>query len=288
VLAGLRHACAETAAPPARRAALAAVHFVAYTLRGFDRTPAGPIDQRRPRRPRAAAAHFDSLVTYSSARTRRRSGIARELGSRGRASASGIRRATRARTRVDARAEPDVLALALGNEGLFFERYDRAALASAFARARSAVPGVALTTSEPFSSYLDERGADALPAQDLALPIVHPIDQPWFGTAPFPETAVEFVANVVRELETRTGLPVLVKETGVPSGPADQGFDESRQTAFWTALAARMPPTRAHAFVWFEAFDHLEARVAREARRERAQAHWGSRADKREPLSESK
>jgi CheY-like chemotaxis protein len=90
---------------------------------------------------------------------------------------------------------------------------------------------VALALCEPFSVYLDS--AQPLPAADLWLPTVHPIDQPWFGSAP-PETSVEFVGNVVGELETRSRLPVLVKETGLPSGPSADGFDESRQAAFWS------------------------------------------------------
>lgn len=278
-------ACAAPEEPPAEglRAALASVRFVAYTPRGFDpNAGAGPVDPDVIRADLALLRpHFDGLVTYSSARGLDAvPAIARELGFRAvvlgvwdPASDDELERAF-----ASARAEPEtVLALALGNEGLFFERYDRAALARAFTRARSALPGVALTTSEPFSSYLDERSARALPAQDFALPIVHPIDQPWFGKAP-PETAVDFVSNVVRELETRTRLPVLVKETGVPSGPADLGFSESSQAAFWTALAARLSPTRAHAFVWFEAFDApwKTASVAAQTGHVReTEAHWG-------------
>jgi exo-beta-1,3-glucanase (GH17 family) len=170
-----------------------------------------------------------------------------------------------------------VLALALGNEGLFFERYDAALLARAFVRARREVPGVAVTTTEPFSSYLDAKRAQALPAQDFLLPVVHPLDQPWFRSAPR-ETRVEFVVNVVRELETRTGLPVLVKETGVPSGPANEGFSEHHQAEFWTALATRLPATRAHAFVFFEAFDapwKIASVEAQTGDLRASEAHWG-------------
>jgi exo-beta-1,3-glucanase (GH17 family) len=123
--------------------------------------------------------------------------------------------------------------------------------------------------------YLDPARAGELPAQDFALPVVH-LD-PWFGEAP-PGTAIDFVSNVVRELEAKTGLPVLVKETGVPSGPEGQGFSESRQAEFWSALAARMPSTRAHAFVWFEAFDApwKTASVAAQTGDVRpTEAHWG-------------
>jgi exo-beta-1,3-glucanase (GH17 family) len=71
---------------------------------------------------------------------------------------------------------------------------------------------------------------------------------------------------------------VLVKETGVPSGPAEQGFDEAGQAEFWRALAQRLPPARTHAFAYFEAFDApwKTASVAAQTGDVRAsEAHWG-------------
>ena len=265
------------------RDALASVAFVAYTPRGFDpNAGAGPVDAQAIRADlELLRGYFDGLVTYSSARGLDAiPRVARELGFR--AVVLGVwdpaNQAELTLAIEAARALPDtVVALALGNEGLFFGRYDTAALARAFARARSEAPGVALTTTEPFSSYLDERASQALPKQDFLLPVVHPLDQPWFGTAP-PETRVDFVRNVVRELEARSGLPVLVKETGVPSGPASLGLTESGQVEFWTALAARLPPTRAHAVVRFEAFDApwKTASVAAQTGDVRpTEAYWG-------------
>ena len=263
--------------------ALAAVRFVAYTPRGFDPGAGGP-----PPGPDALRAdlallrpRFDGLVTYSCAngldalpRLAREAGFrAVVLGVWSPGDAAELGRALDA-----ARAEPDVVvALALGNEGLFFHRYDAAALAAAFARARRERPGLALATSEPFSLYLDAARAESLPRQDLLLPNVHPVDQPWFGSAP-PQAAVEFVTEVVAELEARFALPVLVKETGLPSGPREAGFDPAAQAAFWSALARRLPPTHAHAFAWFEAFDGpwKPARSPDPSPAKRArEAHWG-------------
>lgn len=272
---------------PAPRArledALATVSFVAYTPRGFDPNQGSEpvaraairadLQQLRP--------HFDGLITYSSARGLDAvPAVARELGYR--AVVVGVwdpgNDDELARAFESARRERDVvIALALGNEGLFFARYDAAALARAFARARDEVSGVAITTSEPFFVYLEPARAAAIPAQDLVLPTVHPIDQPWFRTAP-PATGVEFVVNVVRDLEARTGLPVLVKETGVPSGPTDEGFSEAAQSAFWVALGAALPPTRAHAVARFEAFDAPWKTAAVEADtgdHRPSEAHWG-------------
>lgn len=278
-------ACAAPATEPAERVreALAAVRFVAYTPRGFDpNTGAEPASPQAIRADlRVLRRYFDGLVTYSSARGLDAiPGIARELGFR--AVVLGVWDPTSdaelGLALASARRQPEtVLALALGNEGLFFERYDAAALAAAFARARREAPGVAVTTTEPFSSHLEPARAQALPALDFLLPVVHPLDQPWFRSAPR-ETRVEFVRNVVHELETRTRLPVLVKETGVPSGPASEGFDEADQAEFWRALAARLPATRAHAFVWFEAFDapwKIASVAAQTGDLRATEAHWG-------------
>lgn len=277
--------CARPASEPIERVqrALANVRFVAYTPRGFDaRTET---DEVSPRAMRAdlelLRRHFDGLVTYSSAKGLALvPSVARELGFR--AVVLGVWDPTSedelALAIAAARSQPEiVLALALGNEGLFFARYDSAALGRAFARVRRELPGVAVTTTEPFSSYLDAALARALPRQDFLLPVAHPLDQPWFKQAK-PETAVDFVVNVVRELEAMTGLPVLVKETGLPSGPREQGFSEAAQAAFWSALLAKLPATRAHAITRFEAFD-AEWKVASVRAQtgdlRPTEAHWG-------------
>jgi exo-beta-1,3-glucanase (GH17 family) len=267
--------------PERVRAALASVRFVAYSPRGFDPGAGGSAPPAAALRADLAVLRptFDGLITYSCA-----SGLdalprlAREAGFR--AVVVGVwapdDAGELARALAAAKAEPEVvIALALGNEGLFFHRYDPAALVRAFARARRALPALALTTSEPFSVYLDD--PQSLPREDLLLPNVHPIDQPWYGTAP-PETAVDFVANVVSKLEARFGVPVLVKETGLPSGPKEAGFDPAAQAGFWSALRRRLPPTRAHAFAYFEAFDGpwKPARSPDPSPAKRArEAHWG-------------
>ena len=278
-LAGGRASAADTASRLAD--ALLGVRFVAYTPRGFD-PGAGPPPSEAGMRADLALLrrHFSGLVTYSSAngldalpRLAREAGFeAVILGVWNPSDPDELGRALAA-----ARGEPrGVLALALGNEGLFFHRYDAAQLAAAFARARREAPGTPLALSEPFHLYLGAR--ESLPAADLWLPTVHPIDQPWFGSAP-PATSVEFVVNVVGELEKISrGVPILVKETGLPSGPSGDGFSESAQAAFWSALRARLPPSRQHGFVWFEAFDApwkpartLEAPPEKRAR----EAHFG-------------
>jgi exo-beta-1,3-glucanase (GH17 family) len=265
------------------RDALASVRFVAYTPRGFDPDAGAPPPDAAALRADLVLLrrYFDGLITYSCANgLDALPRLAREAGFRavvlGVWSPSDSSELSRALAAAGAEREV-VIALALGNEGLFFRRYDDAALGAAFARARRERPDLALATSEPFSLYLDRARAASLPRQDFLLPNVHPVDQPWFGSAP-PAASVDFVANVVALLEERFELPVLVKETGLPSGPTADGFSESAQAEFWSALARRLPPTRAHAFGWFEAFDSpwkpARARDAPPEKRAR-EAHWG-------------
>ena len=265
------------------REALASVRFVAYTPRGFDPDAGAPPPDAAALRADLALLrrYFDGLVTYSCANgLDALPRLAREAGFRavvlGVWSPSDSSELSRALAAADAERGV-VIALALGNEGLFFRRYDATALGAAFARARRERPDLALATSEPFSLYLDPARAGELPREDFLLPNVHPVDQPWFGSAPA-ATSVEFVANVVSLLEQRFALPVLVKETGLPSGPSESGFSEAAQARFWSALAERLPPTRAHAFAWFEAFDApwKPTRTPDAPPEKRArEAHWG-------------
>jgi exo-beta-1,3-glucanase (GH17 family) len=265
------------------RDALASVRFVAYTPRGYDPGANGPAPDDAALRADLALlrGRFDGLVTYSCANGLDRiAALAREAGFRAVILGVWLPGDSREleRALAAARAESGVvLALAIGNEGLFFHRYDAQALSEAFARARAAQPGLPLTTSEPFSVYLEPERAKTLPRMDLLLPNVHPIDEPWYPTAP-PSAAVEMVANVVGQLEQRHRLPVLVKETGLPSAPAANGFTPAAQAAFWSALAQKLPPTRAHAFAWFEAFDSpwKPARASDAPPEKRArEAFWG-------------
>jgi exo-beta-1,3-glucanase (GH17 family) len=285
LLAGLCLSCARAAPLDLERvrAALEQVRFVAYTPRAFD--PSGslppPGEASLAADLRLLRARFDGLITYSCAPGLEPiARLAREAGFR--AVVLGVWNPgddrELARALASARAEPrTVLALAIGNEGLFFRRYQAQSLQLAFARVRAESPGTAVTTSEPFAEYLDPEVQRSLPRQDFLLPNVHPTDQPWFVASP-PEQSIEFVANVLRDLEARYSLPVLLKETGVPSGPESLGFSEASQLRFWRQLAARLPPTRAHAFAWFEAFDSpwkvraLGPELGERAERE---AHWG-------------
>jgi exo-beta-1,3-glucanase (GH17 family) len=83
---------------------------------------------------------------------------------------------------------------------------------------------------------------------------IHPVFEPWFksGTA---NNWTDFVVRVMARLKGIYARPILVKETGVPTGPTSAGFSEAMQRAFYDLLAQRLPPSRKRACAYFTAFD---------------------------------
>jgi len=154
-----------------------------------------------------------------------------------------------------ARRFPQLVAgLSLGNEMLFSHRSDPAALAALIARTRERLPGTALSTTEPFHIYYQPDAAPLLAELDFLLANVHPIFQPWFRDSS-DSTAARFVVNVLGRLEPLACGPVLVKETGVPSAPREEGYSEARQASFYRELRRQLPPAASRAFAYFVAFD---------------------------------
>jgi len=150
---------------------------------------------------------------------------------------------------------PDLVpALSLGNELLFARRSDPAALAALIARVRARLPGIALSTTEPFHVYYQPETAALRAGLDFLLVNVHPIFQPWFRDAS-DATAAQFVVNVLARLAPLACGPILVKESGVPSAPASAGYSEARQASFYRELRRQLPPDGARAFAYFAAFD---------------------------------
>jgi len=170
-----------------------------------------------------------------------------------------------------------VTALILGNEGLFWKRYTAADLHAAVAYVRDRLPGVPLTSSEPFAHYFDSPDAPVLLELDLLMPNIHPLFEPWFDPAKV-DQSVAFVAEVVARLHGLTPKPVLVKETGLPSAPTERGFNEARQAAFWRGLEHALPAGPAQNLAYFEAFDapwKPQELAAQFGRIEPAEGHWG-------------
>lgn len=203
---------------------------------------------------------FQGLVTYSSADgVEQVPAIAAALGFR--AVVLGVWDPTSEREidtaiRLARRWPALVVAVAVGNETLLAERHDWSVLRAAMQRVRAALPGVAVATSEPFYYYLDDTPADFIASQDFLLPSVHPLFQPWFNRATTTEQAIDFVAKVAGLLAEKSAKPVLIKETGLPSGPAQNGYSAARQADFWTGLCRRLPYRPSLGVVYFEAFDH--------------------------------
>jgi exo-beta-1,3-glucanase (GH17 family) len=176
-----------------------------------------------------------------------------------------------------ARANPQlVVGLSLGNELLFAHRSDPDALAALVRHVRIQAPELALSTTEPFHIYQEPATRALLGQLDFLLLNVHPVFQPWFRGAS-DATAAQFVVNVLDLLRPLACGPLLVKETGVPTAPAQSGFSEARQAGFYRALRDRLQPTPERAFAYFEAFDEpwRAADASPIPGSHPEEAHWG-------------
>ena len=165
-----------------------------------------------------------------------------------------------------------VLGIVLGNETVFRRELSMAQLAQALHAARALAPGLLFATSEPFHLYGSAEAAAVFAESDLLLPNIHPVYQAWFKAGSSERQAAEFVRNVVADLRQAYCGPVLVKETGEPTGPEESGYSEAHQAAFWRALHEVLPPSRDAAASTFAAFDLAwraqDGGLASEA-------HWG-------------
>jgi exo-beta-1,3-glucanase (GH17 family) len=232
---------------------------------------------------------FDSLITYSAiSGAERVPEVAREMGFR--AVVVGVWSITDEAEIANAVAtverNPGIVAgLSLGNETVLGQRGGWGDIAYRIGQVRARLPGVPLTTTEPFAQYLDQSDAQsALKAMDFLLVNIHPIFEAWFRSAKAPNWA-DFVVRVTDRLAQAFAGPVLVKETGVPSGPAASGFDETMQHDFWRALEAQMPCSNRRGFSYFSAFDApwrvSDANPTPGVHPE--EAHWGLFTETRTP-----
>ncbi len=202
--------------------------------------------------------HFDGIITYSA-----RDGneyvadIAAELGYKALivglwspADPEEVRNAIRM-----AKAHPDlVVGMSLGNELILGKRSTWQQIGQYVTLMRSRIPDMPLTVTEPFAQFLDSDSSDVRDSLDFMLVNVHPIFESWFATAG-PDNWADFVVKVTGKLSDKFCGPIIVKETGVPSGPADKGFTPDKQAAFWKALQVQMKPSKSAAYAWFAAFD---------------------------------
>jgi hypothetical protein len=273
---------------PLRRA-MASARFVAYQPTGIQAID-GKVSNADEASIRsdlvALKPYFDGLITYSAINGAERvPDVALELGFR--AVILGvwdIYNKTELANAVAAfsRKREIVAGCSLGNEIVLSKRGTWGDLGHTLNFMHAEAPGLPLTTTEPFSQFLtDPDAVRALGLADFMLVNIHPIFEPWFHTAAAPNWA-DFVARVVDNLAGLYRGPVIVKETGVPSGPKAQGFDPAMQHDFWRALEARMPRSERSAFAYFCAFD-LPWREFDGAARHPEEAHWGLFTEQREP-----
>lgn len=156
---------------------------------------------------------------------------------------------------IMARAHPKlVVGFSLGNEIVLGKRGTWEELRQYVALMRARAPNIPLTVGEPFAQFLDDEALGTVLSMDFMAVNIHPIFEPWFAEAG-PFNWAEFVVKVTDKLKDRFCGPILVKETGLPSGPLNRGFDAEKQAAFWRELEKQMPPTKKLAFAYFSAFD---------------------------------
>ena len=266
------------------RAALARDRFVAYQPTSLQ-TRDGVVTSADPQSMRADLTllrrHFDGLVTYDAVHGAQAiAPLAASL--KFRALIIGVWNPFNAEevgaALEAARKFPQlVVGVSLGNEMLFSHRADSARLAAAFAQVRAQMPALPLSTGEPFHIFEAAPGDALLPALDFLLPNIHPVFQPWFHDAPEANSA-QFVVNVTDQLAQAYCGPILVKETGEPTAPAEGGFSNTRQAAFYKELRARLPARPQRAFAYFAAFDapwRLQDETGVPGKAHPEEAHWG-------------
>lgn len=147
-----------------------------------------------------------------------------------------------------------ILAISIGNEGLYTRQYTPSDVEKTILRLRMEIPAVSLTTSEPFFLYLKPEYFDFFNKMDLLLPNIHPTFEKWFKPSDAKNGAA-FVLNVAKKLQSQYPKPLIVKETGLPSGPASMGFSEAHQSAFWAEILNQAGASEIWAVSCFEAFD---------------------------------
>ena len=232
---------------------------------------------------------FDGLITYTSANGADKvADVAAKLGYR--ALVMGVYD-VESREELDtalaaAKRHPElVVGLSIGNEIVFSKRATPDQIASSIKEMRRRAPSLALTTTEPFHIFLRPAAQSVLSQLDFMLVNVHPIYETWFRSAS-DENAAEFVVKVVDKLADAYCGPILVKETGEPSAPAQAGYTPERQASFYDALYRGFPPTRARAFAYFCAFDapwRVNDSPVLGIRPGSEEGHWGIYDENRHP-----
>jgi exo-beta-1,3-glucanase (GH17 family) len=237
--------------------------FISYTPRSFsivDGRTVAAIEKGIRADLKLLRQYFNGLITYSATDgVESVPAVAREMDYRSvimgiwdPASETEIRNVIRAARRYPAL----VSAVIVGNEGLYAKRYTMGDVRRTMQRLKKECPSLAVTTSEPFFLYFKKDYTDFFSAHDLLMPNIHPIFESWFRPDD-PIPGVNMVLNLVGQFREAYRRPLLIKETGLPSGPAARksGFSPESQALFWRELLVRFPASAEVALACFEAFD---------------------------------
>jgi len=190
-------------------------------------------------------AGFRGLVTYGSESTFRHiPRIAREIGFQG--VVMGVWSPTSAEEIANAREAVGYIdGYSVGNEGLFFGRYDLDTLKTAMDNLRTTT-GKPVATTEVLNSYYSD--AQVRELGDWAFPNVHPY---WNGVKD-PQQAVIWTQQQFADLNALYGESskiVVLKEVGLPTA-GDPELGEEGQAEYYKLL--RSTDVK---FFYFEAFD---------------------------------
>ena len=244
--------------------AMAEGRFVAYQpteLKIWDGNPVQATEVSIRADLEALRPWFDGLITYGAhSGGEKVPAVAAELGFR--AVVVGVwdpsDEAEISRALEAWRAYPElVVGLSLGNEMVFGRRGTWMEQAAAIGKLRRQAPGLPLTATEPFAEFLMPEARPLLAELDFLAVNIHPVFESWFAGAP-PFNWADFVVQVTARLADEAFCgPVMVKETGVPTGPAEAGFSETMQVDFYAELQKALPSSRDRAFAFFSAFDAL-------------------------------
>jgi exo-beta-1,3-glucanase (GH17 family) len=194
-------------------------------------------------------AHFTGLVTYSSA-----GNLGRELPRI--AKVQGFQAIIigvwdpdskiEVNAAIAAAADPIVLGICVGNEGLDKKRYDFPTLRNVVLQIRAATRKP-VTTTEITEQYSNKELAEL---GDWVFPNAHP----YFHKKLDPGDAANWTAAEYRNLHKKIGRPLLFKEVGLPTaGDTGEPLSESAQDRYYSKLKG-MTDIR---FVYFEAFDQF-------------------------------
>ncbi|MGD9974710.1 MAG: hypothetical protein AB7S77_16740 [Desulfatirhabdiaceae bacterium] len=235
--------------------------FIAYTPRSFSVT-AGQVTSATASGIRSdlklLRPHFDGLVTYAGVNgVEKVPEIAHELGFR--AMIMGIwNPASEIEVQhviETVRRYPKLIAAVIvGNEGIYAKHYQPADVEKTVRTIKTRYPELPLGTTEPFFLYLKPEYENFFASHDFLAPNIHPIFEKWFKPDN-PVPGIAFIIQIAERLKATYGKPLLIKETGIPSGPESMGFSPERQSQFWKTLFQMIPAAPDRSVVCFEAFD---------------------------------